>query len=69
MSFERCVKATCSQWDVGWCADTMNKNKEKFKTYYIIATGDIKPTIDDCRAIEEYSGCKYQYGYFYEKYK
>lgn len=67
MSFERCVKTLCSQWDVGYVADSMNNNKEIFKTYYIITNGERYPTGEERDAICKYSGCKYKNGYFYEK--
>lgn len=67
LSFERCVKAFCSEWDWNKIADTMDASGKIYETYYIISSPDRRPERGECLAIAEYLGWTYKNGYFYRR--
>lgn len=69
LTFERCVKAICSEWDWDRVANTMDSSGRIYETYYIKIGEGRKPTIGDCEAIADYLGWIYHKGYFYRRIK
>lgn len=64
--FDRCIKAICSEWDWDRVSDSMDRDGNRYHTYYIKA-GDRRPEKGELLAIAQFLGWKYSKGYFYEK--
>ena len=69
LTFERCVKAICSEWDWDRVANTMDSKNKIYETYYIKSGFGRKPTTAECLAIAEYLGWIYHKGFFYRRIK
>ena len=67
LSFERCVKAICSEWDCCELAMSMDNDGRHYRTFYIIAGDGRNPTLAECQAIADYLGYRYSKGYFYKE--
>ena len=67
MTFGRCVKAICSEWDFDELAPSMDIKGNHYRTFYIKTGLARVPTLAECLAIADYSGMRYHKGFFYKK--